>query len=85
MATRLLDIVEKPEEKVFVSAGIYLLAPQVLERVPSGRFFDMPTLLQALSGDTAPTEGFPIHEYWLDIGRMEDYARAHEDYGMTFQ
>ncbi|NML46875.1 alcohol dehydrogenase [Ramlibacter sp. G-1-2-2] len=82
---KLVDIVEKPQEKLFVSAGIYLLAPQVLDLVPGGSYFDMPTLLQALVGRGELTAGFPIHEYWLDIGRMEDYARAHEDFGMTFQ
>lgn len=82
---RMLDIVEKPEEKVFVSAGIYLLAPAVLDHIPVSKFFDMPTLLQTLVKSGLSTVGFPIHEYWLDIGRMEDYARAHEDYGMTFK
>jgi NDP-sugar pyrophosphorylase family protein len=24
--------------------------------------------------------GFPIHEYWLDIGRPEDYVRANKDW-----
>lgn len=82
---RMVDIVEKPEEKVFVSGGIYVLAPRVLDDVPAGSYFDMPTLLQTLARRGDATVGFPIHEYWLDIGRMEDYARAHEDFGMTFQ
>ena len=82
---QMLDIVEKPEEKVFVSAGIYVLEPSVLDQIPSGSFYDMPTLLQKLARSSPGTVAFPIHEYWLDIGRMEDYARAHEDYGMTFK
>lgn len=81
---KLVDIVEKPEEKVFISGGIYVLAPQVLDEVPAGRYFDMPTLLQQLARRGASTVGFPIHEYWLDIGHKEDFARAHAEYGASF-
>jgi NDP-sugar pyrophosphorylase family protein len=24
---------------------------------------------------------FPIHEYWLDIGRIDDYERVQQDLG----
>ena len=24
---------------------------------------------------------FPVHEYWLDIGRMEDFQRAQKEIG----
>jgi len=27
---------------------------------------------------------FPIHEYWLDIGRIDDFERAHQDYPKIF-
>ncbi|HVZ45355.1 MAG TPA: nucleotidyltransferase family protein [Ramlibacter sp.] len=82
---RLVDIVEKPEEEVFVSAGIYVLSPAALDLVASGATLDMPSLLQGLMARGDAAVGFPIHEYWLDIGRMEDFARAHEDYGMVFK
>lgn len=82
---RLLSIVEKPREQVFVSAGIYVLSPSTLDSIPDQTFFDMPTLLQKLMEQGDTTVGFPIHEYWLDIGRMEDYARAHEEYGVAFK
>jgi dTDP-glucose pyrophosphorylase len=82
---RLSSIVEKPEERVFVSAGVYVLSPSVLDAIPSNTLLDMPTLLQQLMAGGDTTVGFPIHEYWLDIGRMEDYTRAHEEYRMTFK
>ena len=25
---------------------------------------------------------FPIHEYWIDIGRMEEYERAEIEYSL---
>lgn len=81
---RLVSLVEKPVEKVFVSAGIYVLDPSVLDLVPTGRYLDMPTLFQQVMDRCMPALGFPIHEYWLDIGRMEDFERAHADYWSVF-
>lgn len=81
---RLTNIVEKPSEKVFVLAGIYVLSPQLVDMIPPGEYCDMPDLLQAAMGKDMPVVGFPIHEYWLDIGRLEDFQRAHQDYWSTF-
>ena len=27
---------------------------------------------------------FPIHEYWLDIGRLEDFNKAQIDYSKKY-
>ena len=27
---------------------------------------------------------FPLHEYWLDIGRIPDYEKANNDYNEIF-
>ena len=40
----------------------------------------MPTLLEEHMGKNKNILMFPIHEYWLDIGRMEDFKRAQADY-----
>lgn len=77
----LTSIEEKPESKVFVSSGIYLLSPEAAEKIPSDRFYDMPTLFQQLLSDGYHTSGFPVHEYWIDIGRIEDLERARIDSG----
>jgi NDP-sugar pyrophosphorylase family protein len=74
----LIKIEEKPVYRTMVSAGIYVLEPQALRLLPKGGFCDMPTLLQELIDRGLPTTGFPIHEYWLDIGRLEDLERANE-------
>lgn len=81
---RLVSIVEKPEETVFVSAGVYVLSPECLNRIPSNTFYDMPTLFQDLMETGLAAIGFPIHEYWIDIGRIEDYERASREYGGVF-
>jgi dTDP-glucose pyrophosphorylase len=75
----LVDIVEKPQDKVFVSSGIYLLSPEVVQKIPEDVFFDMPTLFQELVNEGWQISGFPIHEYWIDIGRIEDLEQARVD------
>jgi dTDP-glucose pyrophosphorylase len=70
---------EKPTEKFLVNAGIYLLGPAACARVPKGRRYDMTDLIQDLVDEGRTVVGFPISEYWLDIGRLEDYQQAVTD------
>src|SRR5271156_4421425 len=70
---------EKPSFNFFINAGAYLLEPEVCDFIPSGRPFDMTQLIQRLIEAGKVVVGFPIMEYWLDIGRHEDYAKAQED------
>lgn len=72
-------IVEKPLFQRFVSAGIYLLNPELLRLIPGGQVYDMPELIQRLMSEGRRVVGFPVREYWLDIGRMEDYEQAVAD------
>lgn len=71
---------EKPVEHHFVNAGIYALNPDVLQRIPSGEFYDMTTLLDTLISEKRKVSGFPLRDYWMDIGRMDDYERADSEY-----
>lgn len=81
---RLLSIVEKPVHKSFVNAGIYVLDPKVLECVPQDEFFDMPDLLKKLMELQSGISAFPLREYWLDIGRVDDYEKANGDFKGVF-
>ena len=69
-------LTEKPLLKYLVNAGIYLLEPDVHEIIPNGQRFDMTDLIQRLLDENRPVAAFPIHEYWIDIGRHEDYIQA---------
>jgi nucleotidyl transferase len=81
---RVISIEEKPTHKFFVSAGIYMLSPEVLNYVPKNEFFDMPALFEKLINLSKNVVSFPIMEYWLDIGRMDEYKRANEEYCRFF-
>jgi len=73
---RIASMVEKPSYRYFINAGIYVLSPDILNDVTSGQRIDMPTLLEQQMAQRRPVNMFPVHEYWLDIGRMEDFQRA---------
>ena len=78
------SIVEKPIKKFFVNAGIYILSPNIFEFIPKDEFFDMPTLFNILIEKQKKVLSFPIHEYWLDIGRMSDFEQAQSEYFRIF-
>ncbi|MGB9331939.1 MAG: nucleotidyltransferase family protein [Steroidobacteraceae bacterium] len=73
---RITSIEEKPVQKFLVNAGIYVLSPSALSHVPPRVYFDMPTLFDRLNAAGATTVAFPLREFWLDIGRPEDYDQA---------
>lgn len=79
--TSVKSMVEKPVHKFFVNAGIYLLNPELVKSVKSGTRIDMPSLLEQQIDKGKPVSMFPIHEYWLDIGRMDDFQKAQTEIG----
>ncbi|AZN38512.1 nucleotidyltransferase family protein [Paenibacillus albus] len=73
-------IEEKPIQHFFINGGIYVLDPEVIDYIPRNRFYDMPSLFESLIASNQSTAAYPIREYWMDIGRMDDYERAVLDY-----
>jgi len=81
---RITSMVEKPAYRYFINAGIYVLSPQLVRAVAPGERVDMPSLLERHMAAGREVNMFPVHEYWLDIGRMEDFHRAQGDVGALF-
>jgi len=82
--SKILAIEEKPTHKFFVSAGIYMLSSKILEYIPQNEFYDMPTLFEKLISEEKNIISFPLREYWLDIGRIEEYKKANDEYDEVF-
>ncbi|EGQ8295091.1 CBS domain-containing protein [Vibrio parahaemolyticus] len=76
---QITSMVEKPVQRFFVNAGIYVVSPRVIQSVEKNQNIDMPTLLEQHMKERQKVLMFPIHEYWLDIGRMDDFKRAQCD------
>lgn len=75
---------EKPAVASLISAGIYVLSPHVLGRLHPNQRREMPDLLDAVARSGGRVGAYPITEYWLDIGRIEDFERANRDYWSHF-
>ena len=75
---RISSIKEKPVQSFFVNAGIYVISPETLNFIPKNTFFDMPTLFEKLTEIGKKTTAFPLHEYWFDIGRLEEYQHVEQ-------
>lgn len=80
----ILSIEEKPVHNFFVSGGVYVLSPLVLSGIPKDEYYDMPTLFEKLIEEEQKSISFPIHEYWLDIGRVDEFEKANREFGEVF-
>jgi dTDP-glucose pyrophosphorylase/predicted transcriptional regulator len=78
------SIEEKPVHNFYVSGGVYILSDEVLQYIPQNEYFDMPTLFEKIIADGRKSISFPIREYWLDIGRMEEFEKANNEYHEVF-
>ena len=81
---RVREFSEKPVQRYQVNAGIYVLDPEVIDTIPPDTYVDMPALLGELMAAGRPVGGFPLRDYWLDIGRLEDLERAHAEFAEVF-
>lgn len=72
----LTDYIEKPVLDYNVSMGIYVFDPAVLRYVESGVHLDFNELVLRLINHKERVIAYPCTDYWLDIGRPDDYQQA---------
>jgi len=70
---------EKPLQRFFVNAGVYVINPLLYKNVEKNKYIDMPSLLESHIQQGDKVLQFPIHEYWLDVGQIDDFKRAQID------
>ncbi len=77
---RIQRFVEKPVLEHSVSMGIYVFNKRVCEYIPEDTFFGFDQLMRTLLEQGQAIQAFPSSGYWLDIGRVDDYEMAVEDF-----
>jgi NDP-sugar pyrophosphorylase family protein len=77
---KMKNYIEKPRLSYLVSMGIYVFEPQVLEFIPEEEKFDFPDLMQLLLKKERKVAIYQSEDFWLDIGRPDDYQRAVEEF-----
>ena len=73
---QLKSLVEKPVIKYLCNAGIYVLDPICLDYIPKDENYNITTLIEQFLEDSKNINVFPIHEYWMDIGNINDLEKA---------
>jgi mannose-1-phosphate guanylyltransferase/phosphomannomutase len=57
-----------------INTGIYILEPEVFERIPAGEPFDFSRdLFPAILEDGEPLYGYVAPGYWRDVGNLSEY------------
>ncbi|WP_281269674.1 nucleotidyltransferase family protein [Phytoactinopolyspora halophila] len=74
--TWLERIAEKPTSAWPVSAGIYVLEPYLLERIPPFTLFPITKLFDDCLTRGEPVALWSLRDQWQDIGRPDELARA---------
>jgi NDP-sugar pyrophosphorylase family protein len=71
---------EKPVFHFEVSMGVYILSRDVIKQVKPGKYLDMPDLILQVQRQGGLVNCYREDCFWLDIGRMDDYAKAQDEF-----
>lgn len=71
---------EKPVYHFEVSMGVNVLSRSVMKHVIRGKHLDMPDLITKVHETGGRVRCYREDCYWLDIGRMDDYALAQDEF-----
>lgn len=80
----LLEVEEKPNFRLEILAGIYVLKPAVFDLIPHDTYYGIDTLIKDLLAREMPIGRYLMSDYWLDIGQIGDYQIAQDAYKEHF-
>lgn len=71
---------EKPTYTYYSNGGIYIIKSELKSKVAKGKFYNATDLMDEIIADENKTLAhFPLLDYWLDIGKHQDFLKAQED------
>ncbi len=79
-----VGIEEKPDIVHYAVAGLYVMDPGIFDHIPAGEYFGMDHLIKSLLAHKLKIAKYDLQEYWLDIGRIDDYEKAQDVYEKHF-
>ena len=82
---RIVSLKEKPVEKYYFSAGIYVLNSKIIKIIPKNKKIDMPELISLAIKKKYKIFPFYIHENWVDIGSRETLIKLDRAYKKYFE
>jgi dTDP-glucose pyrophosphorylase len=73
----LSHINEKPKYEFLINTGLYVLNPQILEYIPTDKYYHITQLIQDLKKAGKKIGVYPVGEDdWIDIGQWAEYKQA---------
>jgi len=78
---KIVSLEEKPKYTYYCNAGIYLIKKSIMREIPKNEQFDATSLVEKLVKKKFKVISYTTHEYWLDIGSIDDYKKAKKDIG----
>lgn len=75
---QLVDYIEKPEHRSYVSAGINILSKECQQYIKPQESLGMPDLMLRLKKARKKVSCFKMPGLWLDLGRLEDLDAAQD-------
>ena len=73
------SMIEKPTFRQLVNAGIYVVNPSTINLINNDKYLDMPDFISLNKNKNIIV--YPVHEYWLDIGKPESLNKAIYEWG----
>jgi len=77
---RVTKFKEKPNFSKKVSMGLYIMNPEILQYIPRGVPYGFDNLMHKLLELEIPINTYHHEGEWMDIGRVEDFKQAQEDW-----
>lgn len=78
------DVHEKPNFKLEILAGIYIIKPKIFDIIPEDTYYGIDSLIKEMLSKNMKVAKYLMQEYWLDIGRTNDYQKASDAYKEHF-
>lgn len=78
--SQIIQHTEKPKIELLVGMGINVVNPIVLKYLNKNERIDFPDILHRLIADKQKVVAYLSNDYWMDIGRPDDYEKAVKDY-----
>ncbi|MFD3157510.1 nucleotidyltransferase family protein [Haloimpatiens sp. FM7330] len=72
------EIKEKPTIDCLINGGVYCLNHELLEYIPKNRYFEITDLISKCIEMGKKVGNYEIKDYWMDIGRIEDYHKVND-------
>ena len=77
------SMIEKPSFRQLVNAGIYVINPSMINLIEDNKYLDMPEFISRAKNNKYSVIVYPVHEYWIDIGKPETLDKAVFEWGET--